>query len=112
MVRIFSRNLPKLNRKAMVKSKTEKAQGLMLSIKEATTTKGKSHLPSLLICQIKPVLKLLVLRPIAKAMIAKAKTAKIINFTFSHRNCAKVVRINWHHNGLINCGERWIHLIS
>ena len=32
----------------MVTSKIEKAQGLILSISEATTTKGNSHVPSLL----------------------------------------------------------------
>jgi hypothetical protein len=35
-----------VNKKAMVKSKIEKAQGFTLSIKAATATKGKSNFPA------------------------------------------------------------------
>ena len=38
-----------LNKNAIVSSKIEKAQGLMLSIIAETPTRGSSHVPSLLI---------------------------------------------------------------
>src|SRR3989344_4728973 len=52
------RILPMERRNAMVSRRIENAQGLMLSIKAATATRGKSHCPSLLKPQSADVPKL------------------------------------------------------
>ena len=69
-----------LKRKAMIKSRMEKAQGLMLSISAETITSGRSNFPPLLKFQTKTVPKLSVFRKITKPKNRIAMAAKIINF--------------------------------
>src|SRR3989344_9537039 len=80
ILRMPERSFPMLKRKAMVRSRIEKAQGLMLSISAETITSGKSHFPPLLKFQTKVVPALSVFRKNTKAKSRTAMPAKIIKF--------------------------------